>query len=256
MEGISGIFRKEQVFPDDGYYAEGRKLLTEEVNAVVSGLLDAGAEHIVVKDAHFRGSNFVVEDLHPGAVYCMGGTGVDYRFPGLDTSFDGALLIGYHAMGGVQDAVLEHTMSSKTWTHMELNGRPVGEIALDSLLFGLQGVPVIFVSGDDKTCEEARRELDGVSTYATKIGVRRNSALLTPPKRARQEIRGAVREAAAARASCKPLRLAGPYELTLHFLRTELADARHYDGEGSVRVDGLTARYRDTDLKRLLVRAL
>ncbi len=256
MEGISGIYRKEQVSPDDSHYAEGRKLLTEEVNAVVSGLLDAGAEQIIVKDAHFRGSNLIVEELHPGAVYCMGGTGAENRFPGLDSTFAGALLVGYHAMGGVQNAVIEHTMSSKSWTHLELNGRPVGEIALDALLFGLQGVPVVFVSGDDKTCEEAKAELAGVSTYATKIGIRRNAALLTPPKRSRQELRKAVCDAAAARANCKPLRMEGPYEMTVHFLRTELADTRHYDGVGSVRVDGLTARYADRDLTRLLVRGL
>lgn len=256
MEGISGIFRKEQVLPGEALYAEGRKLMTEEVNAVVEGLLQAGASEVIVKDAHFQGSNLLVADLHPGARYCMGGTGVAQRFPGLDASFDGALLIGYHAMGGAEGAVLEHTMSSRTWTHMELNGQPIGEIGLDALLFGQHGVPVILVSGDDKTCEEAKRELGTVATYATKLGLRRHAALLTPPRRAREELQQAVMDAVSSRAACAPYRLGGPYELIAHFLRTDIADAQHYDGLHSIRVDGLTAKYIDTDLTRLLVRAL
>jgi D-amino peptidase len=256
MEGISGIYCKEQVQPDNRMYAEGRKLLTQEVNAVVEGLLAAGAEEIIVKDAHFRGSNFIVEELHPGARYVMGGTGVANRMAGLDSSFDGALLIGYHAMSGVEGGVLEHTMSSQAFTAMSLNGRPIGEIGIDGLLFGLQGVPVIFVSGDDKACAEAQEYLGAVHTYETKTGLRRNAALMKPPQLVHREIAEAVRTAVMARGSCRPYRVEGPYEMVVQFTRTEMADGIHYDGVNSIRIDGLTAKYKDTDLTRLFVRAL
>jgi D-amino peptidase len=256
MEGIGGIVLSSQLRQGEPHYAEGRRLLTEEVNAVVQGLLDAGATDIVVKDAHGTGYNFLVDQLHPGALYFMGAAKADKRFPGLDASFDGALLIGYHAMAGKLQAVRDHTFSSKSYTGIELNGKPIGEIGIDSLLFGLHGVPVLMVSGDDATCEEAKRQLGEVTTYETKKAVGRHSALMKAPKRVHAEIKQAIAQALSARSKARPYTLPGPYELTLRFLSTDLADGRYCDGRETIRVDGLTVVYKDTDLVRLFSRAL
>jgi D-amino peptidase len=148
-------------------------------------------------------------------------------------------------------------MTSAGWQSVELNGEPIGEITLDSLLFGLVGVPVLLLSGDDKTCEEARRLLPWAKTNATKSGTGRHSALLKAPKRVYEEIPGAVKSVLASRARAKPLKTpAPPYELKIRFLNTDQADALSYDGVRRIRLDGWTALYRDEDLVRLLESAM
>lgn len=257
MEGIAGIIHSSQLMKGEPMYEEGRRLLTEEVNAVVEGLLQAGATEIIVRDMHATGINFIPDKLHPGASYFMGATSFKERFPGIDSSFDGALLVGYHAMAGRAEAVRDHTYSSRAFTSVELNGRPIGEIGLDSMLLARYGVPVLLVTGDDKTCEEAKLELgQNVTTYCTKQAWGRHSALLTPPQKVRSEIKEAIGEAVNKREACQPHSIDGPYELTVHYLSTDLADGRYCDGIHTERLDGLTIRTKETDLIRLLSRAL
>ncbi|GIP36154.1 M55 family metallopeptidase [Paenibacillus sp. J2TS4] len=256
MEGISGIILREQLMRGEPLYSEARHLLTREVNAIVEGLLEAGVEQIVVKDAHATGFNFIPENLHPGAMYCMGGTPMNERFPGLDSSFDGAMLIGYHGMAGTPRAVRDHTMSSATYQRTELNGNPVGEIVLDAMLFGLHNVPVLLVTGDDATCREAEQALGSVHTYETKTAITRHSALIKPPQRVHSEIKKAVQQAVEERGICRPLAIPGPYELLLEMNSTDLADSRYTDGETSIRLDGLRILYKDDDYVRLLGRAM
>ena len=252
MEGIAGISCQEQIFQDEPYYQEGRRLLTDEVNVVVEALVEAGATEIVVKDAHASGFNFQIERLHPAAKYVQGPLKIANRFPGLDSTFTGALLIGYHGMAGTPEAILDHTFSSKDIFELTLNGAPIGEIGFDALLFGLQGVPVIFVSGDDKTCLEAKRQLGNVATYSTKTGMGRSAGILKSPQQAHHEIGEAVKAAVRQRNACTPYTMAGPYEMKITYNATRLADAQYYDGAGSIRLDGRTRLVRDNDLHRVL----
>ncbi|MGI2296482.1 M55 family metallopeptidase [Paenibacillus sp. GXUN7292] len=255
MEGISGIMLPDQLLRGAPLYEEARHLLTMEVNAVTEALVEAGATQIIVKDAHGSGFNFIPELLHPAADYVMGATRVEQRFPGLDSSFDGAFLLGYHAMNGTREAVRDHTMTSQGWQSIQLNGRMIGEIGLDALIFGLYGVPVCLVSGDDKTCSEAEDELGDIVVYATKTATGRHSAIIKPPLRSRLELKDAVKQAVQHTAFCKPYSLPGPYELMMRFLHTEQADARRYDNVNAQRMDGLTAVYRSENLIDLLAAA-
>lgn len=257
LEGIAGVVSRSQLFFGEPHYQEARGLLTDEVNAVVEGLQQAGVEEIIVKDAHGTGFNLLIDKIHPGATYTLGGTDFDQRFPGLDESFDGAMLIGYHAMAGSTRAILDHTYSSKTYTKIELNGQAIGEVCMDGLLFGQYGVPILFVSGDDKTCAEAKQELgDAVTVYQTKTATGRHSALIKPPRRVNVEIKAAVAEAIARKELCKPNKKLSPYELIVHFVSSDLADARYCDGIETIRLDGLSILYKDTNLIRLCLKAL
>ncbi|CAG7643481.1 M55 family metallopeptidase [Paenibacillus allorhizosphaerae] len=256
MEGIAGIVMPSQLRQGEYHYQEGRRLLTEEVNTVVEGLLEAGATEIIVRDIHATGFNFLIDQLHPEATYFVGATKADQRFPGIDSSFDGALLIGYHAMAGTLRAVRDHTYSSRSYTAMELNGTPIGEIGIDGLLLGEYGVPVLLVTGDDKTCMEAEQELGNVATYCTKTAWGRHSALIKPPRKVKAEIKDAIRMALQNRTGCTPYTKQGSYELTVRYLSTDLADSRYCDGTESVRVDGLTIRHKGTDFTRMMARVL
>jgi len=254
MEGIAGIALREQIFRGEPFYQEARQLLTDEVNVVVEALAQAGATEIVVKDAHATGFNFLYDRLHPAATYAMGPLPIPNRFAGLDASFDGALLLGYHAMAGTEGAILDHTYSTADIYGLTLNGSPIGEIGIDALLFGLHGVPVVFVSGDDKTCAEAKRQLGDVFTYETKRAAGRHSGVLKAPKLVYAEIGEAVQEAVRGRKACSPYRLDGPYEMKIEYTSARLAEGRTGKDADTTRVDGRTVRLTDADLLRLVTR--
>ncbi|MFC3802914.1 M55 family metallopeptidase [Cohnella sp. GCM10012308] len=254
MEGIAGIALKEQIYRGEMFYEESRRLLTDEVNAVVEALAQAGATEVIVKDAHASGFNLLIGSLHPAATLAAGALPLANRFAGLDETFAGALLIGYHAMAGTRDAILEHTFSYADILELALNGAPIGEIGIDALLFGRCGVPVLFVSGDDKACAEARRQLGTAFAYETKRATGRHSGLLKAPPRVLAEIGEAVKEAVARRGECQPYAMPGPYEMRITYTSTSLADARASEAEGIRRVGGRALELRDDDLVRLLVR--
>ncbi|SFA79651.1 D-amino peptidase [Cohnella sp. OV330] len=254
MEGIAGIALKEQIYRGEMFYEESRRLLTDEVNAVVEALAQAGAREVFVKDAHASGFNLLIGSLHPAATLAVGPLPLSNRFPGLDGTFDGALLIGYHAMAGTRSALLEHTFSYADISELALNGAPIGEIGIDALLFGRCGVPVVFVSGDDKACAEAHRQLGTVVTYETKQATGRHSGLLKAPRRVLAEIGESVKEAVSRRSECKPYALPGPYEMRIDYTSTNLADAHAFEADGVSRLGGRTLTLEDDDFMRLLVR--
>lgn len=96
----------------------------------------------------------VLHDLvHPEAKVVYG-SNRGARFPYLDESADHFFAVGYHAMAGTMNGVLEHTMSSEQYFRVTANGRPIGELAIDAGIAGLSGVPAALVTGDDKMCAE------------------------------------------------------------------------------------------------------
>ncbi len=256
MEGISGIVLKQQLTRGELLYEEARHFLTDEVNVIVESLIAAGVDEIYVKDAHSSGFNFLVHKLHPGAKYCVGATKIPERFPGLDTSFDGAMLIGYHAMGGIEKAIRDHTMTSVGWQTIHLNGSPVGEIALDSLLFGLYNVPVLLVTGDDQTCVEAQKEISNVTVYETKQSYGRHAGLIKSPQLVHKELKEVIKKSLDNKVNVLPKQIQGPYNLAIRFVSTDQADSRYYDGIQAKRINGLTAVYYGDNLIDLLSRAL
>jgi len=64
-------------------------------------------------------------------------------------------LLGYHEKALTPGAVLAHSYSSLTIQGMWLNGREVGEIGMDASIAAEHGVPVVMVSGCDKTVAKA-----------------------------------------------------------------------------------------------------
>ena len=169
MEGISGIFQSQQVSPDSPHYAAGRRYLTEDVNACVGGCIAGGATEVVVRDIHGGGNHFIYEDLDPRAEYVRGLTDRE-RLPGI-AECGGLILLGYHAMAGTPEAILEHTMSSRSWQNFRMNGEPMGEVGIDAGIASDHGVPTIMVSGDDKVCKEAKKLLKGVVVAQVKKGL-------------------------------------------------------------------------------------
>ncbi len=157
---------------------EGREYFMGDLAAVVRGLRDGGATEIVAYDGHGNQA-FLPELMVKGAKYATGQPKPNLW--GLDATFDGVVMLGYHAMMGTPDGVLNHTQSSKTENRYWYNGVESGELVQDGAVAGHYGVPPILVTGDEAVCREARRFYgDACITVAVKQGISREAAALYP----------------------------------------------------------------------------
>jgi D-amino peptidase len=251
FEGISGICNGWQLEMDKPWHIEARHLLMGDINAAVQGVIDGGATEVMVWDNHSGGHNVIMEDLHEAADL-VGGGPHNPRFPCLDNSFGGLLLIGYHAMSGTEAAVLDHTYDSQRIRSIAINGQQMGEVELDALWAGRLGVPVIMVSGDDKVCTEARRFLGGIEAAIVKLGIQREMAKVISPKRARRLIQDTAKQALKLVGVAKPFVINPPYEKRIVYTRSDYADGRTFDGKRIARADATTVVYRSSDLVDVL----
>jgi D-amino peptidase len=229
MEGVAGVVRPEQVTGGDPMYEEGRRLYTEEINAAVRGAKAAGATEIVVMDCHGAGKgwefNSLVPDLlDPACEYVVQERWTEYT-AFLEDGCDAALLVGMHARAGVPDGVLNHTVSGQAWRNLRFNGVLVGETGINAALCGTWSCPVLLVTGDRATCDEARELLGpGLTTVAVKQGLGRFSARQIPPLRARELIEAGAREALGDLSAIAPYDPGRPCELEVELTTTDAAE--------------------------------
>lgn len=248
MEGISGIVHSEQTTSGTAEYAVGRKWMAEDVNAAVEGALEAGATEVVVNDSHGSMRNIDPDDIHPRAVLISGSPKPLLMMQGIDASFAACLFIGYHAMAGTENAILDHTISSSRVRTVRVNGVELPELGLNALIAGAYGVPVILVSGDTAVCRQAREILGPeVAAVAVKEAYGRLAAKLVPMAEARRLIKAGVKEALAKRDSIRPYKMAPPYDFELSFHVSAQADMGAMLGPSIRRIDGRTLSFTAAD---------
>jgi len=229
LEGISGVTVFEQTRDrTTALYQEARRLLMADITAAVEGCRAGGATEVVVLDGHGGGFNFIPELMHADAEYV---TGVQRPGPalGLDETFDGVILLGFHAMNGVEDGVLHHTQSSKAESKYWYNGVESGEIVQSALIAGHFGVPVIMVTGDQACCAEAKRFLgEQVVTVAVKAGYGRQCCKMLAPARAHEMLRRGALGAVGKAGQCKPYTIDFPATVRVQFGSKEIADGSSF----------------------------
>jgi len=195
-----------------------REQATRETDAAARALFDSGAEKVVVWDNHGFGANLVFDRLDRRCEVLLG-TGFGRRFPMLDETYVGVLMIGYHAMEGTPSAVLAHTYSPDAYRAIRVNGQIVGEMALDASVAGEFGVPLIFVASDTKGCNEALRFMPWIEAVATKVGFGRNCAHSMHPAIAEEEIYRRVHRAVERLDAMQPFTFSNPIEIEIEFKR-------------------------------------
>jgi D-amino peptidase len=193
MEGISGITQAGHVSAGDALYPLGCKLMAMDINACIEGCFQAGADEVIVKDGHCSGVNVSPLEIDPRAILTQGNVGTD-RYPGIDDC-DALILLGYHAMAGTKNAVLEHTFSSAHIQNMWLNGKLAGEFAIDATIAAEHGIPTIMTSGDDKLCTEAKAFLPEIVTCQVKKALSIYGAEMLSPQKAQELITAKTIEA-------------------------------------------------------------
>lgn len=252
MEGVAGVVHENQTDPVDprhaAEYNRFRRLMTAEANAAIEGALAAGARSVLVNDSHWRMMNLLAEELHPAAELISGGPKLRSMMEGVESGFDAALFIGYHARAGVSHAVIDHTYTSLLH-EVRLNGRPVGELAINAALAGTYEVPVAMVSGDQALAAEARELLGpSVETVVVKQAVGRFAARSVSPSESCRRIREGV-IAALGRAHA-PFRVPSPVRLEVDFALTQMADMAELV-PGSARTAGRTVAYAHEDYREI-----
>jgi len=255
LEGVAGVVAfEEHTYPTARHYEHAKRLLTAEVNAAVDGLLSEGVEDILVVDGHGPGGIWF-EDLHPEAKLLHGRpwTGHIMRQPIPD--YDAVAILGQHAMAGVATSNLSHTQNSRANDYFKLNGQPIGEIAQLALYAGALGKPMIFLTGEEDACKEARALIPEITTISVKQGMGRCSAITVSAKKSRQMIREGVAQAVRKHREnpIKPLVWPGPYTLEKRFYSTHDADVAMTQ-PGFVRVDSQTVRISGDDVRDVIFR--
>ncbi len=245
IEGITGVVHADMMSPEQREYNRGRKLMTDDANAAVEGLVQAGAEYILVIDGHGPMRNLIFEDMHPASHLMTGSANArDHcQLEGADSrKFDAAVFIGYHAMAKTYNAIHPHTIAGAAVHELRINGVPHGETGINAAVLGAMGIPVVMVTGDTTTCQEARRFLgDSIETVSVKDAVGRNSAICRPPSATIPEITAAAKRALESRGNVPRYRPESPLTFEVDFL-TMLQCDRAAQVAGVERVSPVTIR--------------
>ncbi len=254
VEGVAGVSMFEQETRGTApYYERTKRLLTEEINAAIEGMIEEGAEDLLVVDGHGPGG-VSYELLHERAKLMHGRPNAPRSERGpIINRYDVCVMIGQHAMAGVKDGTMNHTQSSKNVESYTLNGKPIGEIAQFALFHGAYGLPLIFLSGDVAACREAEELIPGITTTAVKEGLSRQSAISVAKEQSHRMIREGIKEAIRRHREkpVQPLAWDPPFVLEKRFLFTELADA--YDMNPLYeRIDAKTVRVTGDEITKVI----
>ncbi|MGB9839836.1 M55 family metallopeptidase [Thermovenabulum sp.] len=224
MEGISGVVSSSHTEPGNKEYDRMRLLMTKEVNAVIQAAFDFGATEVVVNDSHNNMDNILIEELDKRAVLISGSPKPLSMMEGIDESYKAVFFVGYHARAGTDNAIMDHTYTSKVM-YAKINGREMSEAGLNGRLAGYYGVPVALITGDQNAVlcakEELHRDIVGV---VVKEAVGRYAARVFPFDIVKRKIEEGVKEALLKIDSFKPVKEEGPVELEVSFFRTVMAD--------------------------------
>ncbi len=243
MEGISGIVDRDQLLPQGQRYAQALSFLEHDVLAVIGALQDDPAvTRIIVNDSHDGMMNVSWGSMPAGVTLISGGTKPWSMVQGVEAD-DAAFFVGYHAMAGTPQAVMDHTYSGEIF-QVRLNGVEVGETGINAAMAGHYQVPVGFVSGDDKVCGEALRLLPWLTAVTVKTATNRRAAQLASGAETASLLRAGVHEALDKwhGGLLSPYVISSPVTLEVTLMTTDMADRALYC-PGTVRTGGRSVQF-------------
>ena len=257
LEGITGITHWDEAEKGTPDYIEFRERMTQEARAACAGAFAAGASEVWVKDAHDTGRNLLASELPRGIRLIRSWSeGPLPMMQELDASFDAAMMVGYHAGAETGASPLEHTFPRR-FTGVRLNGAPASELLLNATFAASLGVPVVLVTGDERTCEEASALNPRIRTVPVLRGVGGSTVSIHPEEaidRIRRESEGALRDDPAACAFEVPDRFVVEIDLANHATAHRMA---FYPGAVRRGARGISFDTDDVfDVKRLMLFAM
>ncbi len=129
-----------------------------------------------------------------------------------------------------------------------LYGKEIGESHQFAAYCGHYSVPIVFFSGDEAACTEARESFPGVTTTPTKRGTGWTSCKLYDTSEVRRKIRQAAATSLADLSTCRPWRVFLPTEMRVEYAYSGLADEQAAAANVH-RVDARTVAWQITDAR-------
>ena len=227
IEGVNGIVNWDETDMEKSDYAIFREEMIAEVRAACLGATAAGAKTILVKDAHDSARNLIHAKLPENVLLHRGWQGVPCSMmAGLDKSFDGVIFIGYHSGASSSGNPLSHTMNTQN-VYVKINDVLASEFYINALYAAYLGVPVVFLSGDEALCEEAKAYNKEIEVVATKKGV--GGAVISPnPVVTQKAIEDGVKAVLTKNALPKVIRLPKEFRVEIKYKRVSSAHSVSY----------------------------
>ena len=234
IEGVAALSSWDDARTTGLFYPAMAREMGLEAASAAQGLLDAdGDSEIIVEYGHGDGCNIDCGLLPPQARLLRGVTHEIFGKTGpFDESFDGLLLVGYHAAASAPQNPTSHTSVSARIFRLTVNGELWGEMEMSAYAAAYRGVPTLLVSGDEGVCGAARRLVPDMLTLPTKAGYG-YGVLSKTPQRVQEELRQLAREAAGKAGSIAPPALPPHFHVELTYLH-------HYDAYGASHYPGAT----------------
>jgi len=209
MEGLAGVVTGDQLGPSGFEYQRFRQFMTDETNAAIEGAIEAGAKEIMVVDSHGNGENLLIEKLPDDVMIIRSWPRRFGMVAGIDESFDGVILIGYHASTHNPEGVRAHTFSSAKLIKVSINDISVSEGMWVAMVAGQFNVPVIMISGDNIATKEVKDFLGDIEVAVVKEAMGFHSAKTATPSNAVKIIKEASTRAVSKIKKYQPYKLQG-----------------------------------------------
>ena len=223
---------------DDEEHTLGPEAMAGDVNATIEGLRQGGFTEFVVRDYHGGGRTIHPASIDPAATLIRGkSTPYPYR---LGPDYDAMCFVGAHSMAGTATGVMCHTMNGDIY-EVRINGTIIGEIGGFAYLTSHFGVPMIFVSGDQAACDEAKALIGDVEVAPTKYGLTRNCAEVLHPNVSRKAITEGAARAAKRLKEFKLITTDLPCTLDVTYRNPDFAD-RVFETTDGERIGNRTVR--------------
>ncbi len=228
MEGIAGIEDYGECLPSHpAAYARGRRLMTDEVLAVVEALRAGGVEQVSVGDWHMVGTNIERErmpegvEVRPIADLALNEAAPSFAKAAGGGPLDAAVLIGHHAKTPSPQGFSSHSF---IWEmEVELDGDSLSETQFFAQGLAAEGVPILAASGDRWLLEEmSEGELGGARLVPVKEGRGRPRATSIGAAEAHEKLAEAVGAALSGPVQPPPKR-SYPAELRVSVAGEEIA---------------------------------
>jgi D-amino peptidase len=237
MEGTCGIVswpETERSTPMD--YTPAQKQMTREVAAACRGALSAGAEEVLVKDAHDSARNIDPTQLPKGIKMNRAWSGDPLSMmSGLDKdNYDAVFFTGYHAWAGCPGNPLSHTMNLRN-DHVTLNGVMCSEFLINAYTAGYYGVPVALVTGDKALCDFALSLIPGITTVAVNEG-RGGGSTSIHPDEAVERIEKAAKAAVKNAKNCQ-VPMPEHFHMEIDFFKHHMAYSKSFYPGASLKDD-------------------
>jgi D-amino peptidase len=246
MEGATGVTWPADVAPGTEQWQRCRRMFTSDVNAAIAGFFDAGATGVVVNEAHATMRNLLLEELDGRATMLTGRHKDLVMVEGIQhPDVSAVAFVGYHAGAG-EAGVLAHTYLPNSIIGVRVNGVQASEGRLNALVAAEYGVPIVLVTGDDRTCSDAAGYAPAARPVAVKDCVSRYSAICRTPAVTAAAIRAAAAGVGKLAGRREPVRDAH-YHVEVDVDATQLAQAAaivptvEQTGERTIAYDSPTA---------------